>query len=364
MTFPNSFKKVKRPQRNDGSVAIIMRTKDRPILLVRAFISVLSQTYENWHLYLVNDGGLSDGVEKIAAQNQAAFRGRLTVIHHGKKRGMESASNSALGKSKGEFLIVHDDDDSWHPEFLEKTVGFLNEPQNSAFAAVVTSVYVVHEKIMGDRLVELSREIFQPWGSEIDFSSMLVRNLYPPISMLVRRSIVNAAGGFNQQLPVLGDWDFNIRVLKLGDIGTIPERLAFWHWREKVDNEHYQNSIYDVNKLHEKYDVLYRNSSLRSAFKENPEMMGVVQALSRRIDQTENKVIGALNQRIDLLDKQLVDIKKAFQQEALNQRFDRLEAAVMGTQLLIHKLLGPPRWVFGLTHPLRKWMVKFYESRR
>jgi len=43
--------------KNDGSVAIIMRTKNRPILLARALKSVLEQEYQNWHLYLINDGG-------------------------------------------------------------------------------------------------------------------------------------------------------------------------------------------------------------------------------------------------------------------------------------------------------------------
>ena len=40
-----------------GSVAVVMRTKDRPVLLPRALASVLSQTHQNWRLYLVNDGG-------------------------------------------------------------------------------------------------------------------------------------------------------------------------------------------------------------------------------------------------------------------------------------------------------------------
>src|ERR1700679_2068040 len=139
MTFPNSLNKITPSKSKDGRVAIVMRTKNRPILLSRAFASVLGQKYENWHLYLVNDGGNPGDLKKLIKLNEKAFHGRITVIHHEKSRGMEAASNSALKQSEGEFLIVHDDDDSWHPEFLEKTVGFLNDPQNSAFAAVVTS---------------------------------------------------------------------------------------------------------------------------------------------------------------------------------------------------------------------------------
>ena len=41
----------------DATVGIITRTKDRPVLLKRALESVVNQSYEDWHLVIVNDGG-------------------------------------------------------------------------------------------------------------------------------------------------------------------------------------------------------------------------------------------------------------------------------------------------------------------
>ncbi len=48
-----------------GKVAIIMRTKDRNIFLKRAIESVINQTYKDWILVIVNDGGNLDDIQKL-----------------------------------------------------------------------------------------------------------------------------------------------------------------------------------------------------------------------------------------------------------------------------------------------------------
>jgi glycosyltransferase involved in cell wall biosynthesis len=347
VTFPNSLKQVKSEVPKDGCAAIIMRTKNRSILLSRAFGSVFSQTYENWHLYIVNDGGKRDEVEKLMAANEKAFRGRVTVIHHETSLGMEAASNSALKQSKGEFLIVHDDDDTWQPEFLEKTVGFLNDPKNISYAAVTTNICRVHEKIVGEAIVELERYVHPLFRVDthylLDFSRILSKNEGWPISWLMRRSVVNVVGEFNHELPVQGDWDYNIRMLMIGDIGTIPEPLANYHLRYTESDKDYSNSAIAREKLHEKYRVLYWNSLVRSAINANPDMLGLVRAVTYPIIESQEGIQAIVN----------------LQLESLNRRFERLEAAVVDTHLLLNKFLGPARWAFSLTRPFRKLIAKF-----
>ena len=68
--------------KTDGSVAIITRTKNRAVLLARALNSVLEQRYQNWHLYVVNDGGDVATVEKLLDTYRDLFGERLTVIHN------------------------------------------------------------------------------------------------------------------------------------------------------------------------------------------------------------------------------------------------------------------------------------------
>nr|NLD40617.1 glycosyltransferase [Actinomycetales bacterium] len=110
------------------SVAIVMRTKDRPILLSRAIDDVLSQSFRDWELIIVNDGGDPARVEELVSVREASAAGRIRVIHHHESLGMEAASNAAIRASASEFLAVHDDDDTWDPDFLHLTVDYLNTP--------------------------------------------------------------------------------------------------------------------------------------------------------------------------------------------------------------------------------------------
>ncbi len=77
-----------------GRVAIITRTKDRPILLRRAIRGVLDQTFRDWVLVIVNDGGSPEGVELVVDEMADELNGRALVLHHPIPLGMQTAANS------------------------------------------------------------------------------------------------------------------------------------------------------------------------------------------------------------------------------------------------------------------------------
>src|SRR6056297_895371 len=98
-----------------------MRTKDRPILLQRALQSVCHQTLGDWSLAIVNDGGDPRPVDQQVADLPAAHRQRITVLHHPESCGMEAASNAGLQALQSRYVLIHDDDDSLHPDFFART---------------------------------------------------------------------------------------------------------------------------------------------------------------------------------------------------------------------------------------------------
>lgn len=287
--FPNS---APCPVLQQGRVAILMRTKNRPVLLVRALMSVLSQTYANWHLYLVNDGGEYDELEVLIAPYRPAFAEHLTVKHHPQSQGMEAASNSALQEARDtyDYVVVHDDDDAWRPTFLEQTVAFLETPNNSRYGAVAARCEVVHEEITKDnRVIEKRREPFGYWKERIDLLDMLRTNSIPPICLLIRKYIVDQIGAFNPSLPVLGDWDYNIRILMLVDIGTINVPLAYYHHRVTGDAV-YGNSVHAGLDRHLDYQVLYRNALVRALLAKEPGYAGFLNILLVRLQQLEDNL--------------------------------------------------------------------------
>ncbi|GAG92375.1 unnamed protein product, partial [marine sediment metagenome] len=74
-------------------IAIITRTKNRPLFLERAVNSVLNQNFENFMHVIVNDGGETDPVDKLALKYKDLYNDRLKIVHNDVSKGMEAASN-------------------------------------------------------------------------------------------------------------------------------------------------------------------------------------------------------------------------------------------------------------------------------
>jgi glycosyltransferase involved in cell wall biosynthesis len=249
-----------------GRVAIITRTKDRPVLLVRAAESVARQTYENYVWVVVNDGGMAEPVREILAECAVDPR-RILLCDNERSLGMEAASNVGIRQSESEFIVIHDDDDSWASEFLNETVSFLRSPGGRKYGGVITKSVYVSEEIVGDRVVEHARLPYQDWVEVAHLSEMANGNFFPPIAFVFRRAICEQIGGFDEQLPVLGDWDFNLRFLLKADIGVLPMPLAFYHHRDVGGTSaEYSNSVIGGISKHQEYSPIVRNKYIR-----NPE---------------------------------------------------------------------------------------------
>jgi hypothetical protein len=76
---------------------------------------------------------------------------------------------------------------------------------------------------------------YNDWVRNVQLSEMACGNFFPPIAFLFRRAVLDRIGGFNEALPVLGDWFFNLEFLLEDDIAVLPEPLARYHHRDRGD---------------------------------------------------------------------------------------------------------------------------------
>lgn len=338
-----------------NQVAIITRTKNRPVLLVRAFASVLSQTHTQWHLYLVNDGGDPEPVNRLVEQYEAAFNGRITVLHHEKSMGMEAASNAGLRVAQGDFVIIHDDDDSWQPKFLARTVAYLQKPEHARFAAVATNCTVIYERINGSEVIETSREPSRLFKDRVDMLDLLKLNNIPPICTLIRKPLVDLIGPYNDQLPVLGDWDYNLRILTIGDIGTIDEPLANYHHRvPEGGSSNYSNSVIGGKSKHLDYQVLYRNSMVRKLMQRDPAYAGLFHVMLWRFADTEER-LGRIEQKLDWA---RWDINRRTPPPGSTDGATVFDEQFMRVISNIDTALRPVRWLWRRLYPLRRIIAK------
>ena len=243
-------------------VAVITRTLDRPTFLARALASVGAQTYRNYVHVVVCDGGDISEVAKTI-NNAPIDISKVQLVDNVENRGMEAASNFAIASSDSEYIVVHDDDDSWEPDFLRATVEFLENPENFRCGGVISKTNYVSEKVTPGGIEEIGRSPYMEWVNKIDLMEMAIGNIFAPISFLFRRSVYDEIGGFNENYPVLGDWDFNLQVLRNYDIGVVPTALANYHHRDVGDVQLFGNSVIADRDKHFKYSAIVRNNLVR-----------------------------------------------------------------------------------------------------
>jgi hypothetical protein len=164
---------------------------------------------------------------------------------------MEEASNRGLAATESDFFAIHDDDDSWSARFLEVAVEEMRA--NPSAAAVVTGVNRVYELYRNGLVRPVSAEKFFLDEERLTYKGMIGNNTFPPIAALFQRRLLDEVGDFDSSLPVLGDWEFNLRAVLAGGFVFVPERLANYHTRTLDSETASGNSITVGIDLH--YEV-------------------------------------------------------------------------------------------------------------
>lgn len=232
-------------------VGIITRTKNRPLLLRRAIQSVANQTYKNYVHIIVNDG---DSLE------HQTLTGETIIVPINSGGRMEQASNEGVEvaiKEKVDFIAIHDDDDSWSPEFLSIMIQEFRTYENlvPTVKGIICRANCVYEKIEGNVITIDHLEPHIPWTPEIGLLRIADllddNNNFAPIQFIYRREAIQTIGRYDPSFLVYGDWDFNLRFLKHYDIALIPNYLAFYHQR-------ISGAASDINSMHEASRFLQR----------------------------------------------------------------------------------------------------------
>jgi len=270
-----------------ATVGIVVRTKDRPHFLARALRSITAQTYDDWHAFVVNDGGDPAAVAGVVAELADVDRARVTVLDHPASLGRWPSANAGVRAATGSgasYLVLHDDDDSWAPTFLERAAAHLDaHPLAPGVVARIEIVWEESDPAAAHGYRETGRELFQGHLTDPLLGDTLLFNRFVPIGFLYRREVHDEVGPYDESLSVVGDWAFNLKILAKWSLEYVGEDpLAFWHQRPTatgVDG----NSVISAGRDHEKYDALVRDAALRSYVGEHG--LGLVLYLTKFIDR-------------------------------------------------------------------------------
>lgn len=216
-------------------VSIVMPCYNAAPHLREAVDSVLRQSYENVELIIIDDGSTDDS-PTIAAAMTAANPGRIRLLRT-QRAGPYPARNFGIGNAGGEFLAFLDADDYWRHDFLEKmheALGATNAVlaycgwQNVGAAARSGEPYVPPDYDAEDKVERFLRSA-APW---------------PIHAALVRKAIIDAAGGFDTTFATCMDYDLWLRIAAANPIVRVPEVLAFYrhHDQEQITSKQWRQA--------------------------------------------------------------------------------------------------------------------------
>lgn len=104
-------------------VSIIMPSYNTAQYIAETIQSVLTQTYTNWELIIVDDCSIDNTDEIIATFTDS----RIRYLKNEHNSGAAVSRNRALKEAKGKWIAFLDSDDVWHPEKLEKQISFMEK---------------------------------------------------------------------------------------------------------------------------------------------------------------------------------------------------------------------------------------------
>lgn len=230
-------------------VTVYMPTHNRSDLLSRAIDSVLSQTYSNFELIIVDDCS-TDNTEAVV-QTYQDQDSRIKYIKNSENLGACASRNKAIRAAKGEFITGLDDDDYFLPNRLE--VFLLAWGNRKKDVVLLFSRYGNHLK---DGAV-FKRPILGFKGNLITQKSLL-ENFYTGNQVFTKTESLKAIGMFDENIPMWQDFDCYYRLLALGKGQRINEFtyiLDISHDHDRISNKSIEDVVYTHNYFKSKNKI-------------------------------------------------------------------------------------------------------------
>jgi len=197
----------------DPVISIIIPTYNRIDLISQTLNSVLAQTYSNWQCVIIDDGSTDKSIDVI--QKYLDLDSRFLYLSRPtyKEKGPSSCRNYGIENSTGDYIIFLDSDDLLAPTCLENRIKFVLENleydfwifKMAAFKNSIEKIEFVYENInVEDESLFCKKEF------------MKGMNPFVVTGPLWKKNILIESTGFNEQMTMIEDPEFHLRILKKG----------------------------------------------------------------------------------------------------------------------------------------------------
>ncbi|MGK0364406.1 MAG: glycosyltransferase involved in cell wall biosynthesis [Saprospiraceae bacterium] len=196
------MKKDERPL-----VSVIMSTYNRAHLLYQTIENIFEQDYDSFELIVINDGSI-DKTQDVLEQLQTIHN--FTAINNQKNLGLQKSLNKGIGLAKGKYIARIDDHDKWiKKDKLSIQVYFLEKHLE---IGLVGTAYQLGGK-----------NIINPLSDKDIRKQILMRCPFCHVTVLMRKSIVEKVGRYDEVLPYSEDWDLWLKIGTQTQFANLPD---------------------------------------------------------------------------------------------------------------------------------------------
>ena len=212
----------------DTIISIILTSHNRPDFLTEAVNSIFKQTIPDWELIIIDDFSTEFNVVKVLNEAKKDPRVRIFRTNYDVDN-IAVLWNLALDRAKGRYISFLDDDNLKRPSFCEELSKYLDEHEFEAVACF--NEYMKEDKLTGG--------IFDS-PKYANKYNILKNNQVDSGCIMIRWTMVDKIGWFDERLKTAEDWDYVKRIMfQTAGFGIIEKPLAIYRWHK--ENRQYRS---------------------------------------------------------------------------------------------------------------------------
>ena len=242
--------------------SIVIPLYNKAPYVAKAIGSVLSQTFTDFELIIVDDGSKDDSLQ-IA---EKAIEGRDNCrLARQENAGVSVARNNGVALSQGDYLCFLDADDWWAPTFLEEMSRLIDEfPEAGIYG---TGYTIVNETKRKTRIAPIGVETGFGKGY-INYCQVYAKTLAMPLwtgAVCIPRAVFDEMKGFPKGIKLGEDFLLWIRIALKYKVAFLNRPLAYYNQDVDAANR-------GVGRLHKPAEhMLWNLDFLAEEEKTNPD---------------------------------------------------------------------------------------------
>ena len=221
-------------------VSIIVPVYNAENTVIATIKSIVSQTYTNWELLIINDGAKDSSdilIKNFIAEN-SEVKGTIKYITQ-ENAGVSNARNKGLKLATGDFIAFVDSDDVWKKNKIEVQMDEMDNNKNVDLLAttIIGEQFNILFRQKEERLVYIPPK------------KLLLKNYLVTSTLLFKAEILKKVGYFNEEMRYAEDLEFFVRISKHYNCYLLNEPLViFGHGKNIFGDSGLSANLWEMEK--------------------------------------------------------------------------------------------------------------------